>query len=85
MRTQFGNSVAVAREIQGQFRPERDKIVTRSFGVIARALWPDKTAAHVASICRCDERQAKRYLSGEYPVPYLMLRHVNDRILGIEI
>jgi hypothetical protein len=84
MRAVFGNPVAVATEIQGRFRPGRDKIVTRYFGVVARALWPDKTAAHVAAICDCDERQAKRYLSGEYPVPYIMLRHINDRMLGLE-
>jgi len=69
MRTAFGNPVATAIEIRGQFRPGRDKIVTRKFGAVAKALWPDKTAAHVASIAGCDERQAKRYLAGEYEAP----------------
>lgn len=84
MRSPFGNSEVVATEIQGRFRPGRDKIVTRKFGVIARAIWPEKTAFHVAAICDCDERQAKRYLSGEYAVPYIMARYINDQIYGIE-
>jgi len=84
MRAPFGNSEIVATEIGGQFRPGRDKIVLRKFGVIAKALWPEKTASHVAAICDCDERQAKRYLTGEYPVPYIMVRQVNDLMLGIE-
>lgn len=84
MRSPFGNSEIVAREIGGQFRPGRDKIVIRKFGAVARALWPEKTAAHVASICDCDERQAKRYLTGEYPIPYVMIRRVADLMVGIE-
>ena len=84
MRTQFGNAAATAIEIQGQFRPGNDKIVIRKFGVIAKALWPDKTAFHVAAICDCDERQAKRFIAGEYPVPYVMLRHLNDLAVGFE-
>jgi len=84
MRAPFGNSQIVAREIQGHFRPGRDKIVQpRQFGKVARALWPEKTVFHVAEICGCEERQAKRYLSGEYPVPYIMLRRVNDLMQGI--
>lgn len=79
----FGNPDSVTREIGGQFRPGRDKIVTRKFGIMARALWPDKTAWHVAVICGCDERQAKRFIAGEYPVPYIMLRHLNDLAIGI--
>lgn len=86
MHGAFGNASAVAREIQGQFRPGRDKIVpNRKFGVVARALWPDKTAFHVAAIANCEERQAKRYLSGEYDVPYVVIRAVVDAMLGIEI
>lgn len=83
MRVHFGNSDVVAREIQGKFRPGQDKIVLRKFGVVARALWPDKTAENVALIADCDVRQAKRYIAGEYPVPYIVLRHVNDLMLGL--
>lgn len=84
MHGQFGNPRAVEREIQGQFSPSRDKIVTRKFGIVAKALWPEKTAFYIAEVCNCDERQAKRYLTGEYPVPYIMVRRINDLLLGIE-
>ncbi len=84
MRAPFGNSEIVTREIGGHFRPGTDKIVSRKFGLVAKALWPDKTAFHVAAICKCEERHAKRYIDGEYPVPYAMLRAVFDAIYGIE-
>lgn len=69
MRTAFGNPVVVATEIQGQFVPGRDNIVTCRFAVAARALWPFKTAAHLAAIAGRDERTAKRWLSGEFEPP----------------
>ena len=85
MRTPFGNSAAVAREIQGQFRPERDTLVPpRKFGVFARALWPEKAAFQIAVICKCSERQAKRYLSGEDAIPYRLERYFLDQMHGIE-
>ena len=84
MRTAFGNSEVVAIEINGKFRPGVDKIVHRKFGVIAKALWPEKTEFNVAAICDCDERQARRYIKGEYPVPYVMLREISDLALGLK-
>lgn len=85
MRSPFGNSEAVAREIQGHFRPERDVLVPpRKFGVIARALFSEKAAFHISAICKCSERQAKRYLSGEDPAPWIMARYILDQMYGIE-
>ncbi len=63
----------VAAELQGQFRPGVDKIVTRKFGAVARVLWPDKTAAHIASIAGADERTAKRWLAGEFEPPAIVI------------
>lgn len=66
----FGNPQIVTRELQGRFVPERDKIVTPGNWVIgARAYWPNKTAAHLASIAGKDERTAKRWLAGEFEPP----------------
>lgn len=76
MRSIFGNSEIVATELQGQFRPGRDKIVTRKFGAVARVLWPEKTAAHVASIAGSDERTAKRWLAGEFEPPGIVIAAV---------
>lgn len=69
----FGNRETVARELQGQFRPGQDKIVTRKFGAVAKVLWPDKTAAHIASIAGADERTAKRWLAGEFEPPAIVI------------
>lgn len=66
----FGNRDVVASEIQGQFQPDRDKIVPPLKWVgVARHLWPKKTAAHLASITGKDERTGKRYLEGDYEPP----------------
>lgn len=70
MRSSFGDPRAVATEIQCQFRHGTDKTVdVTRFGVVARALWPIKTAATLASIAGRDERTAARWLSGEFEPP----------------
>lgn len=74
MRSVFGNPIAVAREMQGQFCPETDRIVPPSkFAIVAKAIWPVKTAAHLASIAGRDERTAKRWLAGEYEAPGIII------------
>ncbi len=73
MHGRWGNPSVVATEIQGQFRPGQDKIVTRKFGAVAKVLWPDKTAAHIASIAGADERTAKRWLAGEFEPPAIVI------------
>lgn len=69
MQGPFGNPEIVATEIQGRFTPGRDVLVIPRFAVVARALWPHKTAAHLATIADRDERTAKRWLSGEFEPP----------------
>lgn len=73
MHGSFGNPEVVARELQGQFRPGQDKIVTRKFGAVARVLWPHKTAAHIAALAGADERTAKRWLAGEFEPPAIII------------
>ena len=74
MRTLFGNPSVVASELQGQYVPGRDVIVPPpKFAIVARALWPQKTAAHLASIAGKDERTAKRWLAGEYEPPGIVI------------
>ena len=73
MRTSFDNSDFVARQIQGQFTEGHDKLVTRNFGPVAKVLWPVKTAAHIAAIAGRDERTAKRWLSGEFDPPLVVV------------
>ncbi len=62
-------AVSGASSKQGRFRPIRDKIVPRKFGRVAKVLWPENTAAHIAAIGHTDERTGKRWLRGEHEPP----------------
>lgn len=73
MRSPFGNPVATAIEIQGQFRQGTDKIVSPLFGRVAKLIWPVKTAAQLATIARTNERTAARWLSGEFEPPAIII------------
>ena len=73
MRAAFGNPSTVTTEIDGQFCPATDKIVTRKFGAVAKVLWPFKTAAAVAAIAGTNERTAARWLSGEFEPPAIVI------------
>lgn len=66
-------SICGTTELQGHFRPGQDKIVTRKFGAVAKVVWPEKTAAHIASIAGSDERTAKRWLAGEFEPPAIVI------------
>ena len=77
MRSPFGNSAAITSELQGQFSPERDKIVPPTkFAAVARVIWPEKTAANIAAIAGKDERTAKRWLAGEFEPPAIVIAAV---------
>jgi hypothetical protein len=77
VRSSFGNPVATAIEMQGHYVPERDTVVPPlKFAAVARLLWPHKTAAHLAAIAGRDERTAKRWLSGEYEPPAIVIAAV---------
>ena len=73
MRHVYGNAFATAMEMQGQFVPGRDKIVTPfKWAGCARHLWPLKTAICIADITGKDERTAKRWLAGEFDAPPIL-------------
>lgn len=83
MRAMYGNADATSNEIQGTFVPGRDKIVPApQFGNICRMLWPEKTAAHIAAIAKRDERSAKRWLSGEFEPPFVVVNAVVNEMMG---
>jgi hypothetical protein len=74
VRSSFGNPIAVATEIQGRFRQGPDRIVSAGrFAAVCKALWPIKTAAHIAAIAKRDERSAARWLSGEFEPPGIVI------------
>lgn len=45
--------------------PHGERSFPRKLTVCARALWPHKTAAHLAARAGCSERAAKFYLAGD--------------------
>lgn len=48
------------------------------FGLVAKVLWPSKTAVHLAAAAGCSERAAAYYLSGERdPTPAAILAVIN--------
>ena len=74
MRAKYGSPAALAAEIGCQFRQGTDTIVSpKKFGIVAKALWPFKTAAHIATIAKTSERVAARWLSGEHEPPGCVL------------
>lgn len=76
MRSVYEARIAEASAIEGQISAGKDKIVTRKFGAVARVLWPFKTSAHLAAIAGCEDRTAKRWLSGEFEPPAIVIAAV---------
>jgi hypothetical protein len=73
--------VAEARKIERRIRQGTDKIVSAGkFSVVAKALWPINTAAHIASIAGKDERTGSRWLSGEFEPPGIVLAAIMTEI-----
>lgn len=74
-------SAAAAREIERQICQGDAKIVSAGrFAVVAKALWPLKTAAHIAAIAGKDERTGARWLSGEFEPPGIVLAAILTEI-----
>lgn len=74
LRTAYEERVGDARAIEGRIVSGEDTCVPRwKFHAVCKVLWPDKTAAHLASIGGRDERTAKRWLAGEYEPPFTVL------------
>lgn len=73
MRAAFGNPIQVAIENDRQVRRGTDKIVGRKFGRVAKILWPEATAATVATIGGASVRTAERWMAGEFEPPGVVL------------
>lgn len=80
MEGSFGNRRVVATEIGGHFRAGTDRIVKTCVGAVCKAIWPDKTDVEVAVVCGCDPRNARRYMSGELPIPSKLLIAINVKL-----
>jgi hypothetical protein len=74
-----------ARKIEGRLRQGTDRIVQSVVGPVCKAIWPDKTDMAVAAICKCDPRNARRYMSGELPAPPRLIHAIDAALIfGIE-
>lgn len=69
MRSVYEEQIAEATEIDRRLRQGTDEIGSRLFGVVAKVIWPGKTAAKLAVIAKTNERAAWRWLSGEHEPP----------------
>lgn len=68
-------------KIEGRFcrRPNKPDGGGR-FTVVAKALWPVKTAANLAAIAGKDERTASRWLSGKFEPPPIVFAAILNEI-----
>lgn len=73
MRTVYEREIASAAKIEGRIATGLDGFVQSPVGPVCKVLWPSKTDAHVAAICGCDPRNARRYMVGEIPIPSILL------------
>jgi len=73
--------VEYARKIERRICQGDEKIVSAGrFAVVAKALWPLKTAAHIAAIAGSDERTGARWLSGEFEPPGIVIAAIVTEI-----
>lgn len=69
-----GKIALAAIERRGRSSPPGGKIVPRrKFGAVAKILWPQNTAAHLATIGDADERTGKRWIRGEHEPPAIVV------------
>jgi hypothetical protein len=74
MQSTYERRISEATKIEGQFLSGSDKIVPVPKWIwFARFCWPLKTAATIADIAGKDERTAKRWLSGEFEPPGVVM------------
>ncbi len=80
MRTVYERELANAAKISGQIASGADRFVQSPVGPVCKILWPECTDAQIAVICGCDPRSARRYMSGEIPIPAVLLAAINVRL-----
>ena len=68
MRHVYGNAFATAKEMQGQFVQDADKIVPPYKWSRCIKVLVDKPAITLAYWGNVEERTAKRWMAGEFPI-----------------
>lgn len=80
--------VASATEIHRQECVQPRKIAVRNFPRVAKLLWPDKTAATLASLVhdytgdQVSPRTVERWVSGEIDPPFCVIHFTMFEIFG---
>ncbi len=69
-------------ELRGTGIPRGEQSFPGKLAIVARALWPRKTAAHLAARAGCSERAAKFYLAGDREWSAAAVSAVISEILG---
>ncbi len=83
MRSTYEERLSEQTEIERRLRQGTDKIVSPpKFALVAKVLWPNNTAAHLATIGSSHERTAARWLSGESDPPIAVVLAINREIFG---
>lgn len=66
MRESISGPRSIAIRMRGTRVPRAEQSFTRNkIADVARVLWPNKTAAHLAAAANCSVRAAKFYLAGD--------------------
>lgn len=82
MHGSLAQRIADARENERHLRRGTTKMSARKFGSVAKFLWPNNTAAHVAAIAKRNVRTAERWLAGEFEPPYCVVEATMHEIFG---
>ncbi len=82
MRSVYLQRLDEAREIERQLCRGKTKMSARKFGPVAKFLWPQNTAAHIAAIAKRNIRTAERWLAGEFEPPYCVIEATMHEIFG---
>ena len=73
--------VEEARKIEGRIVSGADEIVQPPLWTdVAKLIWPEKTDAELAAIAKRDPRTARRWLSGEFEPPNIIVTTIIKRI-----
>ena len=67
MRSVFEQRIAEASEIERKLLQGTAKYCSPIFGRVCKAIWPHKTAEHLAAAAHCAVRTADYQISGENP------------------
>lgn len=81
MRAEWREPAELSTEMRGRMVPDREENFPNDFGIVARALWPRKTAHELAAIANKTDRAAKEWLNGKVDPPAIIIAAIVARIV----